>query len=115
MLDLQTNGSVITEPEGNAARERDKYNSSAFSQSATLGTTTGKAFAQQQPIHDQSVKSQPSFDSRPKKDVWDKIAAIAPIVSGFLISSIIIGRARWISNSTGMSLSRRLLRCVLTP
>jgi hypothetical protein len=81
MLDLQTNGSVITEPEGNAARERDKYNSSAFSQSATLGTTTGKAFAQQQ----QSVKSQPSFDSRPKKDVWDKIAAIAPIVSGFLI------------------------------
>ena len=80
MLDLQTNGSVITEPEDNTARERDKYNSSAFSQS----NTSGKEFAQQQP-NGQSVKSQPYIDSRPKKDVWDKIAAIAPIVSGFLI------------------------------
>jgi Tetratricopeptide repeat len=81
MLELQTNGSVIAEPEDNAAHNRTKSNSSALAQS----TTSNKLLAEQQTSLDRSVASQPYFDSRPKKDVWDKIAAIAPIASGFLI------------------------------
>jgi Tetratricopeptide repeat len=81
MLDLQTNGSVIAEPENNAARERPKNHS------RTLGQTSAsdQLLTEQQNKLAQSVSNRQYLETKPSKDVWDKIAAVAPIVSGFLI------------------------------
>ena len=61
MLELQTNGSVIAEPQDDAPASEPR-----------------KRHA---PV---ALQINPPA-SKPQKDVWDKVAAVAPIVSGFLI------------------------------
>ncbi len=72
MLDQPTNGSVIAEPSHNvqtAAREKPAV----------------KPLTEPHTMLERTLTNQSLASNRPEKDIWDKIAAIAPIVSGFLI------------------------------